>query len=242
MSLADAATLLQTAEPDRLAALLLLPPGVRPGQVALHALAVELGRVPRASAEPMLAEIRLQWWIDELARLPASAGLHPLLAALAEARGQGLPQEAALVALAEGQRPACAAEPFADLAEAVSWIDATAGALAWTAAQALGAGPAGEAAIRAQGRALGIAACLLRGAPRPLDEAQVEALRGAGRQAAAEAAAGAAAVPRAAAPVLFPGPVLQAALDGGARPSEFGRRAALAGFLLRRDWRFRRPR
>lgn len=212
------------ADPDRAAALTLLPPPERTRLAALHALDFELGRAARASAEPMLNEIRLQWWIDALAALPGSAGLHPLLAELA-----GSWEAAVLAGFAEGGRLACDPAARWDPDAALAAIDATAGALAWCGAAALGAPPAAEAAVRAQGRALGVAAALAAGGP--------EALRPAGRAAAARAAAAAATVPRAAAPVLFVGAARARALAGAPAPSEFSRRAALLRFAVTRDWR-----
>lgn len=236
MSLGEAAGILAEADPDRLAALVLLPPAQRAPQIALHALGAELARVPGISDEPMLAAIRLQWWVDELGRLPGSAGLHPLLGALAELPDMPAPE--ALAALAAGQGPACEDAPFEEKGEVVAWIDATTGALMWIAAQTLGAPPAAEAAVRAQGRALGIARLILRGAARPVPEALHGPLRDFGLAEARAAADAARAVPRAAAPVLTPGPALRAALQGRPPPSEFARRRALAWFVFRRDWRF----
>lgn len=231
MSLDAAAEVLEAADPDRLAALLTLPPADRPRLIALHALGVELARAPLASAEPMLAEIRLQWWIEALQALPRTAGQHPVLQAVSEAWGQGAK---ALAALGEGHRRACEAEAMT-LPEALIWVDATAGALTWTAAQALGATE--ESAIRAQGRALGVAAALRR-PPRGLPESLHPALREAGVAAARQAAGAARKIGRGpVASVLYGGPAVARSLTASPCPNEFFRRFSLARFGLTRDWR-----
>jgi phytoene synthase len=58
----------RTGEPDRYLAALLAPPTARPHLLALAAFLGELGRVPaRATREPAMGQIRLQWWRDAIA-------------------------------------------------------------------------------------------------------------------------------------------------------------------------------
>src|SRR5262245_18945094 len=55
-------------EPDRYLAAVLAPPRQREALLALAAFAAELGRIPRlAVREPVMGEVRLQWWRDALA-------------------------------------------------------------------------------------------------------------------------------------------------------------------------------
>ncbi|MDZ4135714.1 MAG: squalene/phytoene synthase family protein, partial [Paracoccaceae bacterium] len=72
MSLQACADLLERGDPDRFAAILAAPPSARGALLAIHATNLEIARAPWASSEPMLAEMRLQWWQDALAALPGN--------------------------------------------------------------------------------------------------------------------------------------------------------------------------
>lgn len=219
----------EASDPARAAALLLVPPQGRLMLAALHALVDEFHRAARASQEPMLNEIRLQWWIDAVSRLPEGQGQHPILEMLVEYWGDAAP---GLAALGEGERSACEDETHEAI---LTRIDATAGALAWRGASVLGAGPEAEEAVRAQGRALGVAAELAHW------DGEVAPLREVGQQAARTAASKAGTVPRSAAPVLFAGAAAACRLAGKPAPSEFARRKAVMGFALTRNWRIKLP-
>ncbi|MGE0700686.1 MAG: phytoene/squalene synthase family protein [Hyphomicrobiaceae bacterium] len=54
------------SEPDRYVAATLSPPGLRAGLAAVAAFAGEIGRIPATVSEPMLGDIRLQWWRDAI--------------------------------------------------------------------------------------------------------------------------------------------------------------------------------
>ncbi|AXC50429.1 hypothetical protein DRW48_12715 [Paracoccus suum] len=233
MSLQSCVEVLQLRDPDRLSALLTAPLKARPRLLSLYAVAAELARAPGASAEPALAEIRLQWWIDALETLPTSAGLHPVLAALAEAWGADGP---ALATLGEGQRIACEGHEFSAAAEALAWIDSTDGALAVLGAEQLGLPPDAQAVVRAQGRALGVARYLHLGGPRGLPEAGRAELLHAGRKAARTAADGPPL--RQLAPVLAAGPDLQGRLKGSRRSAqEIARRWAALRVAFTGQWK-----
>ena len=45
------------------------PPAARPGLMALYAFNLEIARAPWVASEPMLAEIRLRWWLDAIAEI-----------------------------------------------------------------------------------------------------------------------------------------------------------------------------
>lgn len=86
----------RTHDVDRYLAALLAPRAVRDDLVTLAAFAGEIARVPRTVAEPMIGEIRLQWWSDALAEAgnphlePQRTG-HPVADALADVvRRRGL--------------------------------------------------------------------------------------------------------------------------------------------------------
>lgn len=58
--------LVREADPDRYLANLAAPKDKRPYLFALHAFNFEIARVRESVREPMLGEIRLQWWRDAL--------------------------------------------------------------------------------------------------------------------------------------------------------------------------------
>lgn len=65
-------------ERDRYLAALLAPSAVRFDLIALAAFAGEIARIPSFVDEPMMGEIRLQWWRDELVRPPGKRSGHPI--------------------------------------------------------------------------------------------------------------------------------------------------------------------
>lgn len=81
-------------DPDRYLATLFAPAAARPALMALHAFNIDVSRIPEAVSEPMLGEIRLQWWRDALDTLDAGGATgNPVADALGEAmRAHGLPK------------------------------------------------------------------------------------------------------------------------------------------------------
>lgn len=235
---------LQHNDPLRFGASLAAPPAMRGRLWTLYALHHELARIPFSVNEPMLGEIRLQWWADQLAALGAGrpATGHPTLEALAREWGEAAGR---LAALPEGHRRWCAGGPFQTAADALAMIDATIGALTRAAAGVLApeAGPVADL----QGRGAGVVA-LLRGWPALLEGGWLQAsfapdLVRAGRNAFAQARARRGAVPKAAAPALYAGTGLAALLAAAEadpatlpEPSEFRRRAGLARLALTGRW------
>jgi phytoene synthase len=94
-------------------ALAYAPGGMRQATLALLALDARLAETVRSASEPMLAQIRLAWWRDMLARDAADrpAG-EPLLAALGPWQGH----EAALSALVDGWEELVGLEPLSEQA------------------------------------------------------------------------------------------------------------------------------
>ena len=74
----------KAGEPDRYLAALLAPPAVRDDLVVLAAFTAEINRIPLIAREPQLAEIRLQWWLDNLLVSPWRATGHPIADAFAD--------------------------------------------------------------------------------------------------------------------------------------------------------------
>jgi 15-cis-phytoene synthase len=122
---ADAATAFDThtivaaarsGEPDRYLAALLAPRAVRGDLLVLAAFAAEIGRVPfAATREPLLGEMRLQWWRDSLVAAATSVRSgHPIADAMGSlVHKRGLPREW-LLGLIDAACTEVQPRPFAD--------------------------------------------------------------------------------------------------------------------------------
>ncbi|MEY8838550.1 squalene/phytoene synthase family protein, partial [Cribrihabitans sp. XS_ASV171] len=67
--LAACAALVERADPERFRAAMAAPVAAREVLFPLYAMNVEVSRAPWVTAEPMIAEMRLQWWRDALAEI-----------------------------------------------------------------------------------------------------------------------------------------------------------------------------
>jgi hypothetical protein len=152
------AELVQRGDPDRFATVLAAPVEVRARLLPIYAFNVEVSRAPWVTAEPMIAEMRLQWWRDALAEIGQGGPVrrHEVATPLAEVLdGEGA---AILDRLVAARRWDAYRDPFEDEGHFADYLEATAAGLMWTAARALGASE--EAAIRDIGWAQGLAAFL----------------------------------------------------------------------------------
>lgn len=238
MSLDACAALLRDHDPERFAICLMADAAARPRLLTLYALNLELARAPLASAEPLIAEMRLQWWVERLEGIGAGrVPSHELLSPLAEAWGA---RAAAFAVLAEPRRRDCLREPHDGPGAVADYVRGTAVALAFFAAEALG-GEVGAggftppcprgifdhertgagSVIAAQAEGVGLAQWLsalpaLQGMGLGLWDASPEVLAeiaGMARARLAAARAGRGLVPRKLAPVLFAGAQVRLALD-----------------------------
>ncbi len=247
MSLNACAELVERGDPDRFLAAMAAPPAAREVLFPLYAFNLEVARAPWVASEPMIAEMRLQFWRDVAEEIgqgkPPRA--HEVVAPLSDVVS---PDTADLLdGLIAARRWDVYREPFEDAEHFDSYIDATSGHLVWVGAMALGAPDASEGAVRDMAYGAGVAA-LFRAVPDleargrlPLLDGRPEAVR-----ALAEAAlsrfrrgkAGQGAVPRTARPALYAlwrtEATLRAALkdptrvaDGRLDESEFARRGRL---------------
>jgi 15-cis-phytoene synthase len=123
-------------ELDRYLSALLAPRSVRRDLVALAAFAGEIGRIPTFVSEPMVGEIRLQWWRDTIAAM-AQPGLvtgHPIADTLTSAvQRHALPTRLLLSAI-DAQLDRLRDSPFTTLPALLANIDQSDGAhfaLAW---------------------------------------------------------------------------------------------------------------
>ena len=247
MSLEACAALVERGDPDRHLAVMAAPPEARARLWPIYAMNVEAARAPWLTAEPLIAEMRLQWWRDALAEIAEGREVrrHEVttpLARVLDAQGARI-LDAAVAARVRDAR----AEGFEDEAALDGYLDATAGGLLWAAARALGAA-AGEEAVRGAGHAQGLANWL-RAVPeleargrRPLVDGRPGAVAALARRGLERLrAARREGVPPPARPAMLAvwraGPILRRAAaepsrvaDGTLEGSEFARRG---GLLLR---------
>ena len=228
MSLNACAALVEKADPERFRATMAAPVAAREKLFALYAFNVEVARAPWVTQEPMIAEMRLQWWRDALEEIatgvtPRKHEVVDALALVLDAQGARL-----LDGLIAARRWDAYKDPFEDAAHFDSYIDASTGHLMVTAARLLGQGDAGI--VRDFAYAAGVAN-LLRAIPdleergrMPLvdgSEAGILALAQRANARLARATSARHTMAKAAAPVLFSGylarPVLrQVCKDPGA--------------------------
>ncbi|MFN3315035.1 MAG: squalene/phytoene synthase family protein, partial [Hyphomonas sp.] len=123
MTLTACTEALREHDPLRFGAVLVAEPGDRAALVTLYALNLEIARAPFQSAEPLLAEMRLQWWVERLAEMGRGTAppLHDVLTPLWDAWGTGA---GALAPLAEARRRDCAREPFDTPDDVLAYVEA----------------------------------------------------------------------------------------------------------------------
>ncbi|NBB98849.1 MAG: squalene/phytoene synthase family protein, partial [Alphaproteobacteria bacterium] len=147
------------SDPDRHAASLAAPPELRAQLWGLYAFNLEIARAPYLTQEPLIAQMRLQFWTDVLDDIVA--GKPPRPHEVAEPLAALWVEHALPVEL--GQQMIAARHwhidraPFPDLDAWLDHIDQSAGHLMWLAARVLGAPDSAELATRAMARASGIA-------------------------------------------------------------------------------------
>lgn len=140
-------------DPDRwLSTRFITDDKTRADVVALYALNVELSRVAATVSDPMMGEIRLTWWREAFEHI--AAGKPPRRHPVVEALGGFDPM--ALEVLPEGRFADLDAEPFADDAALLAYVDGTAGAVMALAARRLDA-KARFQEVRGAARAFGLA-------------------------------------------------------------------------------------
>jgi phytoene/squalene synthetase len=217
------------------------PVEVRAQLFPLYAFNLEVARAPWVTQEPLIAEMRLQWWRDVVSSAASGAArahevagpLHDLI------RDFGLPVDA-LDRLIAARRWDIACDQHEGQDGLASYLEDTGAGLMWLAARALGAPDAAEAPVRAYGWAAAAARYLLavpelaaRGR-HPLPQGLgTRDLAEMGLAKLAQARAARRDVPKAVAPALLAGwqaeAILKQSLTGGtlSQLSEFSRRGLL---------------
>ncbi|MFD1795993.1 phytoene synthase [Paracoccus aurantiacus] len=241
------AGLLQKADPDRFASVMAAQPGDRAKLATLYAANLEIAQAALSSKEPLVSEMRLQWWADQIDRMQRSQipDKHPVALPLANSWGADV---APLADLIEARRRDALREPFETEAEVLAHIDGCTGTLMRMAAAACGLFDRDEL-LRDQSRGAGLAAWLsayprLRSLNLGVFGDRSDLLKGLAGQgiAALDAAKAAEDVPRRAAPALFAGAGARSKLNAAkageaAEVSRFSRNLAYLRLAVLGHWR-----
>jgi phytoene synthase len=177
------AAIARAGEPDRYLAALLAPAPEREALLALAALATELARIPlRVVREPVMGEIRLEWWRKALLSAEGDSAGHSVADAMRAAVGRYDLPAAVLDGMIDARALDLTVAPFADDAALEDYLWRAEGALFALAGRILGLGAdkvgdnianrAAEGACRAAGHAYGLTRLLL-GLPRSLSLGRV---------------------------------------------------------------------
>lgn len=148
------AALVEKGDPARFRTVMAAPVSMRATLFPIYAFNVEVSRAPWVTQEPMIAEMRLQWWRDALDEIASQGKVRrhevvtPLAAILQPDQARRLDE------LVAARRWDCYTDPFEDDAHLHQYLERTSGHLMSVTAAVLGAPT--EAAAQA-GYALGVA-------------------------------------------------------------------------------------
>ncbi|WBU65478.1 squalene/phytoene synthase family protein [Paracoccus aerodenitrificans] len=149
------AALLREHDPDRFASVAAARPRDRARLATLYAANLDIARAAVASAEPLISEMRLQFWADQLSAISRgeAPATHEIATPLAEAWGAEI---SPLSGLTEARRRDTNRQPFQDDADLFAYIDACDGTVMRLACIACG-GAADDDLIRHQVLGSGLA-------------------------------------------------------------------------------------
>ena len=132
------AALVEKGDPDRFMAVMSCDVAARARLFPLFAFNLEVARAPWMTQEPMIAEMRLQWWRDALAEIEAGGFVrrHEVVTPLATVISDKDARQ--LDVLVEAREWDVEPSVFPDESALWAYLDATAGGLIAVAARALG--------------------------------------------------------------------------------------------------------
>jgi phytoene/squalene synthetase len=145
--------LVRRVDPDRWLAALFAPAPVRRHLFALYAFNYEIARIADSVSQPVMGQIRLQWWREAIGEIYGgrTPRRHDVVLALAETvRAHDLPRDL-FDALIDAREHDLDEAPFADWPNLEAYAAATSGTIMRLAARILGGGPAVDAAARDAG-------------------------------------------------------------------------------------------
>ncbi|MDG0982010.1 MAG: squalene/phytoene synthase family protein [Tateyamaria sp.] len=154
------ARLVEEADQDRFRTVMAAPLAARKLLFPIYAFNVEVSRAPWVTSEPMIAEMRLQWWRDALEEISDAKPVrkHPITTSLATILSPS--QARRLDSLVAARRWDIYRDPFEDQSHMDTYLSKTSGQLMWTASELLGASADFEGEVRAVAYGLGCASFL----------------------------------------------------------------------------------
>lgn len=152
------AALVERADPLRFRGAMAAPVEARKILFPLYAFNVEVARAPWVTKEPMIAEMRLQWWRDVCEEVAEARTVRRHEVATPLAAVISVDDARLLDELTAARRWDIYKDAFEDAAHFAAYINQTAGHLTWVAARNLG--DAVESVVRDAAYASGVAAWL----------------------------------------------------------------------------------
>lgn len=131
---------LDAVDPDRMRAARLADPDIRDRLFALYAFHAELAKIPELVSEPMMGQIRYQWWRDCLDEIYGAGAVrtHEVSTPLAQMVAQSGISRFMLDRIIDGRERDLDPTPFASIQAATDYADATSGTLAQAAVMLCG--------------------------------------------------------------------------------------------------------
>lgn len=132
---------LKRHDPDRYRAALFAPQPARDDLITLYAFYYQIAKVHEVASEPMIAQIRLQWWRDAVDEIYTGKTVrsHEVATPLAEMLLRTKLDRFSIDQLIEGRERDLVLEPLLDAKDAERYVDDTAGRLMSLAAELCGA-------------------------------------------------------------------------------------------------------
>ena len=198
---------LDALDPDRMRAARLADPDLRDWLFVLYAFHAELAKVPELVSEPMIGQIRYQWWRDCLDEIYSGKTVrqHEVAVPLAQMIEQTGLSRFRLDKLIDGRERDLDPTPFKDMSVARDYAAATSGALAIAAVEICG-GDASTGRMAGEAWGLcGLARSYRYYCEKVLKELEFDAILSATRQAHSAAEVEAALMPALAYVSLVPG-------------------------------------
>lgn len=160
-------TLVRAEDRDRYISVLFAPAAKRKHLFALHAFNAEIARVPEQVREPMMGELRLQWWRDAVdGHAAGDASRNPVANALIDTIKNCNLSRAYVHELLDARAFDFYSEPMQSLERLETYLDSTSVSLLRLALQILdGEKASGSSAAIHAGRAYALAGLLRRFAP-----------------------------------------------------------------------------
>lgn len=161
MSLQACADIVAKGDPDRFVAAMAAPVAARKVLFPIYAFNVEVTRAAWVTSEPMIGEMRLQWWRDVLAEIIQETPVrqHEVSVPLADVLDRSVAFR--LDSLIAARRWDLYTDPFEDDAHFKQYLNHTGGWLMWVAARSLGAPQDAQGVVRNFGEAAALARFLV---------------------------------------------------------------------------------